>query len=113
MVLFLAAAPVGAIEIFGLRIFEPPADDEVEVLDPLPYTTRVVVDPALAEIEAAVRGASSLVRFEDRPASGSVGLLASARRDYGRIIDALYGVGRYGGTVSIPRQWRGGCGSSV
>ncbi len=36
-----------------------------------------------------------------RPASGSAGLLAKARGDYRRILAALYGEGRYGGTISI------------
>lgn len=101
LALLVAALPSRAVEIFGFRLFEPPEDETVAVLDPVVYSAGVAVTPDLSEIDATVRAASALVRMRDRPASGAVGLLGSARRDYGKIIDALYGIGRYGGTVSI------------
>jgi translocation and assembly module TamA len=98
----LAAAPVAAFEIFGLKLFEDPnaVDATVAITDPQPYEVRVVVNGDGA-MEGLVRNASSLVADESTPASGAAGLLAKARGDYRRIVAALYGEGYYGGVVSI------------
>lgn len=93
--------PAGAIEIFGIKIFEPDPPETVEMIDPLPYTVRLDLAGANDDARKAINAASSLIREADRPATGRAGLLASASADYARIIDALYSEGRYGPKVSI------------
>jgi len=96
------APGVSAFEIFGIRLFEDQSDRDTEALiaDPQPYTVEVTVADN-DTVEGAVRNASSLVADAEEPASGSAGLLAKARADYGRIVAALYNEGYYGGTVNI------------
>lgn len=98
----LAAAPVSAFEIFGLKLFEDQseADADAVIADPQPYLVTVVVN-ATGTLESVVRNASALVADEALPASGAAGLLAKARGDYRRIVAALYNEGYYGGVVSI------------
>jgi translocation and assembly module TamA len=98
----MAAAPVAAFEIFGLKLFEDPdaVDPDAVIADPQPYTVTVVVN-ATGALESVVRNASALVADESEPASGAAGLLAKARGDYRRIVAALYNEGYYGGAVSI------------
>ena len=98
----MAAAPVAAFEIFGLKLFEDPnaVDPGAVIADPQPYTVTVVVN-ATGALESVVRNASALVADEAEPASGAAGLLAKARGDYRRIVAALYNEGYYGGAVSI------------
>jgi len=98
----MAAAPVAAFEIFGLKLFEDPnaVDAEVVIADPQPYVVSVAVNGDGA-LESVVRNASSLVADETKPASGAAGLLAKARGDYRRLVAALYNEGYYGGVVSI------------
>lgn len=98
----MAAAPVAAFEIFGIKLFEDQseADAEAVIADPQPYTVSVAVN-ATGNLESVVRNASALVADESEPASGAAGLLAKARGDYRRIVAALYNEGHYGGVVSI------------
>jgi len=98
----MAAAPVAAFEIFGLKLFEDPnaVDADVVIADPQPYVVSVAVNGDGA-LEGVVRNASSLVADESKPASGAAGLLAKARGDYRRLVAALYNEGYYGGVVSI------------
>ena len=98
----LAAAPVAAFELFGIKFFEDQAeiDAEAVIVDPQPYYVSVAVNAA-GGLEAVVRNASALVADQNEPASGAAGLLAKARGDYKRIVAALYNEGHYGGVVSI------------
>ena len=98
----LAATPVAAFDLFGLKLFEDPnaVDAAAVIADPQPYAVTVAVNGA-GDIESVVRNASALVADQDAPASGAAGLLAKARGDYRRIVAALYGEGYYGGVVSI------------
>ena len=98
----LAAAPVAAFELFGIKFFEDQAeiDAEAVIVDPQPYYVSVAVN-AVGGLEAVVRNASALVADQNEPASGAAGLLAKARGDYKRIVAALYNEGHYGGVVSI------------
>lgn len=94
--------PAHPFELFGIKIFEGSAEkpDAVELIDPLPYTVQMAVTGD-DRVNAAVRSASLLWQDRERPASGTAGLLAKARGDYAKIIDGLYGIGHYGGQVSI------------
>ncbi|RCS25225.1 outer membrane protein assembly factor [Phyllobacterium salinisoli] len=106
----LALSPAAAFEIFGIRLWgkEKQDDTDAVIADPKRYKVDVVVtgntrnhDGTESDIKETVEGGSSLFADEDKPASGAAGLLAKARGDYRRILAALYGEGRYGGTVSI------------
>ncbi len=95
------AGPVLAIEIFGIKLFEPDTPEDVELIDPLYYDISLTLTPDTNRVRKAVERNSTLIRTKDRPALGRAGLLTTARADYGRILESLYGVGRYGGSVSI------------
>jgi len=94
--------PVGAFEIFGIKLFEDQSEQDAEavIADPQPYTVAITIN-ATGAVESAVRNASALVADQNEPASGAAGLLAKARGDYRRIVAALYNEGYYGGTASI------------
>lgn len=93
-------APAHAFEIFGIKLFgqkEQVEDDTIG--DPQRYDVEFAV--AGDDIEKTLKGASTLWADRDKPASGAAGLVAKARGDYRRLLAALYGEGRYGGTISI------------
>jgi translocation and assembly module TamA len=90
-----------AFELFGMRLFGDPAADQPEVIDPLPYRLDFQVAGPDEELAERLRAASNLYSQRDRPPSGTSGLLARARGDYGRILSALYRHGRYGGSIDI------------
>lgn len=98
----LAAAPVSAFEIFGLKLFEDQSEEDAAavIADPQPYFVTVTIN-ATGAVDSAVRNASALVADQNEPASGAAGLLAKARGDYRRIVAALYNEGYYGGVASI------------
>ena len=95
---FAVPQPLAAIEIFGMTFFEPQEEDTIELIDPLPYSAELQGAGTLAD---DISAASALIGNDSRPVSGSSGLLARARNDYARIVDALYAAGHYGGEVSI------------
>jgi len=106
----VALSPAAAFEIFGIRLWgeEKKDDADAVIADPKHYKVNVVItgstrnhDGSESDVKETVEGASNLVADEDKPASGAAGLLAKARGDYRRILAALYGDGRYGGTISI------------
>lgn len=98
----LSAAPVpaAAFEIFGFKFFEPENDD-VEVVDPLRYTVALNVAGGDADLTDKLREASSMVADEEKPVSGSLGLLAKARGERDLLIAELYREARYDGLVEI------------
>lgn len=103
----LPAAPAGAFELFGIRLWGSDEEDErVQVLDPLPYEVSFEVAEVPNGLEAALKGASSLWTDRDVPAAGRAGLLAKAKGDYRRILAALYTAGYYGGEISITLDGR-------
>ncbi|MGH8010548.1 MAG: outer membrane protein assembly factor, partial [Candidatus Binatia bacterium] len=103
-----AMSPALAFEIFGVRLWGEDKKEDSNIIDPKTYTVEVTTtgdrknaDGTEADLKSTIEGASGLVSDAERPASGSAGLLAKARGDYRRILSALYGEGRYGGTISI------------
>ncbi len=95
-----------AFEIFGIRLFGSEPEQGIDVIgEPQFYEVEFLVtgDDGL---EDRLRGASNLWSDRDEPASGVAGLLAKARGDYRRLLAALYGDGRYGGTISIQVEGR-------
>ncbi|MFC4626387.1 autotransporter assembly complex family protein [Daeguia caeni] len=106
----LTASPAFAFELFGIHLWGESQKDDADavIAEPKRYSVDVETvgersnaDGSKADLADVIKSASSLVSDEDKPASGSAGLLAKARGDYRRIMAALYGEGRYGGTVSI------------
>ncbi|MDN2566103.1 autotransporter assembly complex protein TamA [Aquibium sp. A9E412] len=95
-----APPPAAAFELFGFTFFgrDEPADDVIGT--PQPYTLDFAVTGP-QEVEDALKAASSLWADRDEPASGAAGLIAKARGDYRRLLDALYSEARYAGTISI------------
>ncbi len=101
--LLVAEAPgVFALELFGIRLWgsDEAAEDRIEVIDPLTYTTSVSVSGE-GDLTGLVENASALFGQQDQPAAGKGGLLSRARGDYRRILAALYGAGYYGASISI------------
>lgn len=93
------AAPAQAFEIFGLRFFEP--EEEEQVVDPLRYTVTLTVAGGDNKLDKRLRKASSMIADEEKPVSGSLGLLAKARSERELLIAELYEVARYDGVVEI------------
>lgn len=54
-----------------------------------------------ADLEDALRGASLLLAAQAEGTTNAQDLFASARAEYGRLVGALYAMGRYSGTVEI------------
>ncbi|WP_297322664.1 autotransporter assembly complex family protein [uncultured Bartonella sp.] len=94
-----------AFDLFGIHLWgkKKQTDNNSDVIGiPKHYKVKVSAVPGAPEEGVKiVKSASSLVDDEDKPASGSAGLLAKARGDYRKILAALYAEGYYGGTISI------------
>jgi translocation and assembly module TamA len=71
--------------------------DPVKALDKLEFT----VTGADKNVESALRGASLLLAAQAEGTNNPQDLLASARAEYGRLVGALYAMGRYSGVVTI------------
>lgn len=101
--LALSAEPARALEIFGLKLFEPEEAETIEVVDPLSYTVSFTVDGADpdGELRTALERASQLVQGADRPVAGSIGLIQRANGDFEQLVGALYENARYAGRVRI------------
>jgi translocation and assembly module TamA len=95
------AAPAFGLTIFGIRLWGDEPADEVEIIDPLPYTVSISVITAREGVQRSVEAASGLWTDRAAPASGRAGLIARARGDYRRILAALYNAGFYGPDISI------------
>lgn len=93
-----------AFELFGITIFggkDEPADDVIGE----PYRYSIDFSTASTgdedDLDALMKGASTLWQDREEASSGAGGLLAKARGDYRRLLASLYSEGRYGGTISI------------
>ena len=97
-----ATAPAAGFELFGIHLWgEREAEEQVEIIDPLPYTVELTVAGGDRELTTSMENASSLWTDRETPASGRGGLLAKARGDYRRLLAALYNAGYYGPEISI------------
>lgn len=99
--LAFAVPQAQAFEIFGFKFFEPEEDQSVELIDPLPYSVAIQVNGGGEVLQNVIERSSVLFRNQDRAAPGRAGLLSRANGDYGRLVDALYSLGYFGGEVSI------------
>jgi translocation and assembly module TamA len=95
------AGPALGLTIFGVRLWGEAPVEEVDVIDPLPYTVEMRIDTEREGLEQSLRAASALWSDRATPASGRAGLIARARGDYRRILAAAYNAGHYGAQISI------------
>lgn len=93
-----APAPARAIELFGIRLFEPPPEPQP---GEVAYTVTFNAETEDSGLANRLRNASQLYDQRSQFSPGSAALIATARGDYQRILGALYSEGRYGGTISI------------
>lgn len=98
--LFSAPSPSAAFEIFGMKFFES-EEDEPPVVDPLSYTVTFDTGGSDDALAAELRDASTLLADQERPVSGSVGLLAKVRTERELLVATLYESARYEGVVDI------------
>jgi translocation and assembly module TamA len=96
----LAAHPVEAFELFGLKFFEGDKD-ELPITDPVRYSVTLDTGDADKDLAGKLKEASNLVADEEDPVSGSLGVLTKARNDRERLIAILYADARYDGVVNV------------
>lgn len=102
LVAWMAVAPVpaAAFELFGVRLWGS-AEDDIAVVDPLNYTVTFDAGTENAELKSALEDASGLLADQERPVSGSLGLLSKVRGEREQLVAALYSQARYKGVVTI------------
>lgn len=97
-------APASAFELFGFRLWGQDEDIEA-VVDPVNYA--VTFDSGEeGELDKRLRRASTLLTDEERPVSGSLGVLAKARNERELLVATLYEEARYEGVVEIRIEGR-------
>lgn len=90
-----------AFEIFGIKLWGSSEDEDADIVDPLRYSVTIEAPDADEDLVKKLENASTLKADEERPVSGSLGLLAKARGDRDQLIAALYADARYEGVVTI------------
>ncbi|TIO09128.1 autotransporter assembly complex family protein [Mesorhizobium sp.] len=90
-----------AFEIFGIKLWGSSEDEDADIVDPLRYSVTIEAPDADKDLVKKLENASTLKADEERPVSGSLGLLAKARGDRDQLIAALYADARYEGVVTI------------
>src|SRR4051794_4272015 len=93
-----------AFELFGIKLWGSSNDEDADIVDPLRYAVTIEAPDADKDLIKKLENASSLKSDEDRPVSGSLGLLAKARSDREQLVAALYADARYEGVVTITIQ---------
>ncbi|MET3577768.1 translocation and assembly module TamA [Mesorhizobium robiniae] len=90
-----------AFEIFGIKLWGSSEDEDADIVDPLRYAVTIEAPDADEDLVKKLENASALKADEERPVSGSLGLMAKARGDRDQLIAALYADARYEGVVTI------------
>ncbi|MGN6534278.1 MAG: outer membrane protein assembly factor, partial [Mesorhizobium sp.] len=99
--------PAAAFELFGIKLWESASDKEdAEIVDPLRYAVTIEAPDADSDLKDRLESASTLKADEDRPVSGSLGLLTNARAEREQLVAALYQDARYEGVVTVAIQGR-------
>ncbi len=76
----MASGPAAAFEIFGIKLWNSAADKEdAGIVDPLRYSATIEAPEADEDLRKALENASGLKGDEERPVSGSLGLMTKAR----------------------------------
>ena len=102
--LFAESRNAVAFEIFGIRLWGSSNDQDADIVDPLRYAVTIVAPDADRALLKNLENASTLKADEERPVSGSLGLLAKARSDREQLVAALFADARYDGVVTITIQ---------
>ncbi|RUX08417.1 outer membrane protein assembly factor [Mesorhizobium sp. M8A.F.Ca.ET.059.01.1.1] len=92
---------VAAFELFGIKLWGSSSDEDADIVDPLRYAVTISAPDADKDLVKKLENASALKGDEDRPVSGSLGLMAKARGDREQLVAALYADARYEGVVTI------------
>jgi len=105
-VLAVGSRPAAAFELFGIKLWGASKDEDADIVDPLRYAVTITApsldkDGADKDLVKKLENASALKSDEDRPVSGSLGLMAKARGDREQLVAALYADARYEGVVTI------------
>ena len=90
-----------AFEIFGIKLWGSSNDEDADIVDPLRYAVTIAAPDADKDLVKKLENASALKGDEERPVSGSLGLMAKARSDREQLVAALYADARYEGVVTI------------
>src|SRR6185312_7399710 len=91
-----------AFELFGIKLWNSASDKEdAEIVDPLRYSVSIEVPDADKDLHKKLEAASALKGDEERPVSGSLGLMTKARSDREQLVAALYANAYYEGIVNI------------
>ncbi|TIR17730.1 MAG: outer membrane protein assembly factor, partial [Mesorhizobium sp.] len=99
--LVAASGNAAAFEIFGIKLWGSSEDEDADIVDPLRYAVTIEAPDADEDLAEKLENASALKDDEERPVSGSLGLLAKARGDRDQLVAALYADARYEGVVTI------------
>jgi translocation and assembly module TamA len=95
-----------AFEIFGIRLWGSDDSEDADIADPLRYAVTIEAPDTGDGLKKRLENASGLKADEDRPVSGSLGLLAKARGDREQLVATLFEDARYDGVVTIFIQGR-------
>lgn len=93
--------PAAAFELFGIKLWGSSEDDDADIVDPMRYSVTINAPDADKDLIKKLEAASALKSDEDRPVSGSLGLLTKARGDREQLVAALYSDARYEGVVNV------------
>ncbi|PLP57928.1 hypothetical protein CYK37_17065 [Mesorhizobium loti] len=109
--LFLATLSVSAImiegrsasafELFGIKLWGSDEKTDEAITDPLRYTVTIEAPDSDDDLKEKLESVSSLKNDEERPVSGSLGLMTKARGDREQLVAALYENALYEGVVDI------------
>ncbi|RWF62500.1 outer membrane protein assembly factor [Mesorhizobium sp. M4B.F.Ca.ET.190.01.1.1] len=100
-VFIVESRPATAFEFFGIKLWGSASDEDADIVDPLRYSVTIEAPDADKDLVKNLENASTLKADEERPVSGSLGLLAKARADREGLVAALYADARYEGVVTI------------
>ncbi|TPK79808.1 outer membrane protein assembly factor [Mesorhizobium sp. B2-4-18] len=101
MALLCESRPAAAFELFGIKLWGSSSDEDADIVDPLRYAVTISAPDADKDLVKKLENASALKGDEDRPVSGSLGLMAKARSDREQLVAALYADARYEGVVTL------------
>ena len=90
-----------AFELFGIKLWGSEEEADEPIADPLRYTVTIEAPDADDDLKEKLENVSSLKNDEERPVSGSLGLMTKARGDREQLVAALYEDARYEGVVDI------------
>jgi translocation and assembly module TamA len=93
--------PAAAFELFGIKLWGSSEEDDADIVDPMRYSVTINAPDADKDLMKKLEAASALKSDEDRPVSGSLGLLTKARGDREQLVAALYSDARYEGVVNV------------